>query len=333
MNKYHVQIEHETENKWDWICVYADSDQEAIQYGKAKLYEYQNPKYLQDDDYNSKYWKDYYKEKYQGYIISPYVPIFSIEKDCNPPISHDTIFPSNTKEKENMAFFNVNWNDYTNDLLKIAAPEEWSNDTYPNNGILANYIVKTYEKLQSERNIIFSNDYALFNTGLFTKYYEPIYAYQSGKNISFLTDYELGNIAVKERPERANYFENPELLLFDWHCPINIQYSHILDDDKNRKRIPKEILDRKDIINTLNGSIDTMKKRVSCNYKLAIPQYFEGKIQLLLPLCLKTDDIPDIALTVTKKDGYYQGHTCLTLDMAYNNARLIAKPESNWLKP
>lgn len=333
MNKYQIQIEHKTENKWDWICVYADSDQEAILYGKAKLYDYQNPTYSPTDDYNSKYWKDYYKEKYQGYIISPYVPIFSIERDCNPPISHDTISSSNTKEDKNMAFFNVNWNDFTNDLLKMAAPEEWSNDTYPNNGILANYIVKTYEKLQSERNIIFSNDYALFNTGLFTKYYEPIYAYQSGKNISFLTDYELGNIAVKERPERANYFENPELLLFDWHCPINIQYSHILDDDKNRKRIPKEILDRKDIINTLNGSIDTMKKRVSCNYKLAIPQYFEGKIQLLLPLCLKTDDIPDIALTVTKKDGYYQGHTCLTLDMAYNNARLIAKPESNWLKP
>lgn len=333
MNKYQIQIEHKTENKWDWIYVYADSDQEAILYGKAKLYDYQNPTYSPTDDYNSKYWKDYYKEKYQGYIISPYVPIFSIERDCNPPISHDTISSSNTKEDKNMAFFNVNWNDFTNDLLKMAAPEEWSNDTYPNNGILANYIVKTYEKLQSERNIIFSNDYALFNTGLFTKYYEPIYAYQSGKNISFLTDYELGNIAVKERPERANYFENPELLLFDWHCPINIQYSHILDDDKNRKRIPKEILDRKDIINTLNGSIDTMKKRVSCNYKLAIPQYFEGKIQLLLPLCLKTDDIPDIALTVTKKDGYYQGHTCLTLDMAYNNARLIAKPESNWLKP
>ena len=333
MNKYQIQVEHKTENKWDWICVFANSDEEAIQNAKIKLYDFQNPIYLSNDDYDTKYWKDYYKEKYHGYIISPYVPIFSIERDCEPPKDYDTIISSNAKENQNMAFFNVNWNDFTNDLLKMAAPEEWSNDTYPNNGILANYIVKTYEKLQSERNIIFSNDYALFNTGLFTKYYEPIYAYQSGKNISFLTDYELGNIAVKERPERANYFENPELLLFDWHCPINIQYSHILDDDKNRKRIPKEILDRKDIINTLNGSIDTMKKRVSCNYKLAIPQYFEGKIQLLLPLCLKTDDIPDIALTVTKKDGYYQGHTCLTLDMAYNNARLIAKPESNWLKP
>lgn len=74
-----------------------------------------------------------------------------------------------------------------------------------------------------------------------------------------------------------------------------------------------------------------MKKRVSENYKLAIPQYFDGKIQLLLPLCLQSDSKPDLALVVTKVGNYYQGHTCLTLDMAYNNARLIAKPESNWL--
>lgn len=62
-----------------------------------------------------------------------------------------------------------------------------------------------------------------------------------------------------------------------------------------------------------------------------VPQYYEGKIQLLLPLCLMSDDKPDVAIAVTKKDNSYQGHTCITLDMAYNNARLIAKPESNWL--
>ena len=44
-----------------------------------------------------------------------------------------------------------------------------------------------------------------------------------------------------------------------------------------------------------------------------------------------SDNKPDVAIAVTKKNGCYQGHTCLTLDMAYNNVRLIAKPESNWL--
>ena len=76
-----------------------------------------------------------------------------------------------------------------------------------------------------------------------------------------------------------------------------------------------------------------MKKKVTANYKIAVPQYYNQKIQLLLPLCLVNPDRPDLALVVTKNEeyNYYQGHTCLTLDMAYNNARLIAKPESNWL--
>lgn len=242
-----------------------------------------------------------------------------------------TLSFKNTKGYEYMAFFNVNWNNYTDQLAIMASTEEWSNNTYPNNGILANYIVKTYNKLQSERNVIFGQDYALFNTGLFTKYYEPIYAYQSRSEISFLTGYELSSIGIIERPERANYFENPELLLFDWHYPIDVQYKHILDDEKNKDRLPKEFLNSANMVTVLNGAIDTMKKRVSSNYKLAIPQYYDGKIQLLLPLCLLSDNKPDVAIAVTKKNTCYQGHTCLTLDMAYNNARLIAKPESNWL--
>ena len=236
-----------------------------------------------------------------------------------------------TKGLEYMAYFKVNWNNYTEQLSQIASPENWSNNTYQNNGILANYIVKTYDMLVSEKKIVIGQNHALFNTGLFTKYYEPIYAYQSGTEISFLTAYELSNIGISDRPERANYFEKPELLLFDWHYPIDVYYKHILDDERNKSRLPKEFLNSNNMVNILNGAIDTMKKRISSNYKLAIPQYYEGKIQLLLPLCLMSDDKPDVAIAVTKKETCYQGHTCLTLDMAYNNARLIAKPENNWL--
>lgn len=333
MNKYQMQVEHRTENKWDWICVFANSDQEAIQNAKIKLYDFQNPTYSQYDDYDTKYWKDYYKEKFQGYIISPYTPIFSVERDCEPPKDYDTIISASTKENQDMAFFKVNWNNYTEELSKKADTENWSNDTYPNNGILTNYIVKTYDKLTDEKKIIIGTNYALFNTGLFTKYYEPIYAYQSRSEISFLTAYELGGIGITDRPERANYFENPDLLLFDWHYAIDVHYPHILEDKGNQKRIPKEVLESKNIVNTLDGAINKMKKKVSANYKLAIPQYYEGKIQLLLPLCLADDNIPDLALVVTKTNNVYRGHTCLTLDMAYNNARLIARQESNWLNP
>ena len=51
MNKYQIQIDHRTENKWDWICVFAI----AIQNSK-KLYNFQNPIYSQSDDYDTKYY-------------------------------------------------------------------------------------------------------------------------------------------------------------------------------------------------------------------------------------------------------------------------------------
>lgn len=147
---------------------------------------------------------------------------------------------------------------------------------------------------------------------------------------SFIMD-DLNLLGVKERPERADYFKKPELLLFDWHYPIDIQYKHILEDEENRSRLPAEFFKRGNIVSNLSGSIETMKKKVSANYRLAVPQFYKGRIQLLLPLCLLSDKKPDVAIVVTKKDTCYQGHTCLSLDMAYNNARLIAKSEATWL--
>lgn len=266
---------------------------------------------------------------YQIYNDELYIPqnfFYKSKKDDIMIISF-----KNTEGYEYMAYFQVNWNQYTEPLSNLAMKENWSNQTYPDNKILTNYLVHTYEKLSSERNVIATKEFGLFNTGLFTEYYQPIYAYHDIDGLQFLTDYELGNMNIPERPQRANYFEDPSLLLFDWHYQININYKHILKDINNLKRIPKKLQDSNNILNNLNGSIETMKKRVSANYKLAVPQYYEKKIQLLLPLCLENDNVPDLALAVTKVGNYYQGHTCLTLDMAYNNARLIAKPEVNWL--
>ncbi len=165
MNKYQIQIELKTENKEDWICVYADSDEEAIQNAKIKLYDFQNPIYLQTDNYDTKYWKNYYKERFKGYIISPYNPIFSVKIYCEPLNNYDTIFLSHTKENYIMTFFNINWKDYTDTLSSMAIPETWSNDTYPNNGILTNYMVHTVKKLKSEKKIVTTKEYGLFNTG------------------------------------------------------------------------------------------------------------------------------------------------------------------------
>lgn len=240
----------------------------------------------------------------------------------------------------------MKWGDYNKviaNLASMALPENWSFPNQDSNGILKNYLSHTFDKLVEEGKLIETDSYCAFNTGLFTKYFEEIFVY--GDLVDpcgidkfyfncFCTQYELGKFRVNQVPQRADYFRHPELLIFDWHYPIRVQYSHILDDERNAKRLPKIIVDSKLPLQTLTGVIDNSIKRVIANYKLAVPQYFNGRIQLLIPLYFEDDTRPDLALVLTKSDdGYYLGHTCLTLDMAYNNARLIAKPESNWLVP
>lgn len=136
-------------------------------------------------------------------------------------------------------------------------------------------------------------------------------------------------------PDIANFFEKPELLIFNPKCDLIPDIDHIIKD--NIIRFPNHLqkADDAELRRQLTGAIEDVKKKVRTNYKIAVPQYYDGKIQLLLPLCLTSGSPnPDLALVVHRlNDKTYTARTCLTLKMAYNNARLIVKPQSNWLKP
>lgn len=173
--------------------------------------------------------------------------------------------------------------------------------------------------------------------------YEPIYAYgELYKNPSentakwyfkgFKDTYELESLDIERFPERADYFSDPSRLVFNWHLTVNKNYKHILDDLNTSQRLPDSIKNSDRPLETLKGVIDTAIQKVIANYKLAVPHYYQNKIQLLVPLCFGKDDNPDVALVLDlMKNGYYQATTCLSMEIAYMDARLIAKPESNWL--
>ena len=86
--------------------------------------------------------------------------------------------------------------------------------------------------------------------------------------------------------------------------------------------------------NLIAGAIESVKKRIEANYKTIVPQLYKGRIQLLAPLYLTNPDTADLALVLSLSDdgSVYYGHTCLSIEMAYNNARLIARPDSYWLQ-
>ncbi len=227
-------------------------------------------------------------------------------------------------------------------LKNLSMPEIWNFPPNSSDKILFNYIHHTFKKLQEENKIVYTENgnYACFNTGLVTEYYERIYAFltknKSGKSpyffIGWFKESDADLTKFNNLPETANYFSEPSALLYDPNLELRVDFDHILAD--NFDRFPIDLIEKGKPVarNLLMGAIDLTKRKIKMNYKTAIPQYFEGKIQLLLPLCLKDNQKADLALVSSKNGNFYTARTCLTLEMAYNNARLIAKPDQEWLK-
>ena len=87
--------------------------------------------------------------------------------------------------------------------------------------------------------------------------------------------------------------------------------------------------------NRMEDAIDLAVKRVRWNFKTALPCFYPqgNAMSLMLPLALVQDDVADVALVVERtRSGSYQGQTILTLQAAYIDARLICRPDSDWLR-
>ncbi|NLG24428.1 MAG: DUF3825 domain-containing protein [Clostridiales bacterium] len=149
------------------------------------------------------------------------------------------------------------------------------------------------------------------------------------------TDIPAAAVTALKRP---NYFDDPSKLIFRVNLSIIPQWDHILYEEENFHRIPEQLRQNgRDFCQSLiSAAIESVKKRIEANYKTIVPQWHRGRIQLLAPLYLTNPNArPDLALvlSLSADETQYYGHTCLTMEMAYNNARLIARPESYWLQP
>lgn len=172
-------------------------------------------------------------------------------------------------------------------------------------------------------------------------------------------------------PAPASYFKSNFDMLLDADRPIHVDYDHVILDGIGRDRFPPAFLERyvprgfswqdytlmdrvdrtrylDDFVVAVDEDLSTKRaikrrledakllaeKRTRWNYKTAIPQYFprEDSMSLLLPLAITDDEHVDLALVVTRNpSGSYQGRTVFPLDWAYKNARLVCRPDSDWL--
>lgn len=234
------------------------------------------------------------------------------------------------------------------ELKELAEQENWD---YVNTQddhhlpILYNYIQYTYKRLSEEGKLLVSENgqFLTFNTGLVTANQEPIYSF-SNTNRNDEADQpwffqgwkrkgEYDMTKFTELPLMAHYFDDPSLLVMDARLDLRTNIEHIVSHNKERFPEPYKSMDDYGVQTLIKGAVDNAKERVRRNYKTAIPHFHRGRVQLLLPLCLSNPNIADLALVVEKHETFYRASTCLTLDMAYNNARQLARPDRDWLLP
>jgi len=245
----------------------------------------------------------------------------------------------------------LHFDDKIEKLSNLAITEEWgyhyTNSPYPM-PILSNYVHHTFNKIFNDGEVLVKNDKCVFNTGLVTEHFEDIYgAFRENerKGEENQSDWFFQGFFKKSHPllrafsslpEPTQYIKKPAELIYDTSKKLRVDFDHIIDDNILRFPVSIQGLPKIQIRNILEGAISLAKSRVVRNYKTAIPQYFNDEIQLLLPIYMVNYDKADLALAIEivseGGDTFYRAATCLTLDMAINNARLIAKPDDEWLK-
>ena len=238
------------------------------------------------------------------------------------------------------------WDSPFRRLARLAASEDWSssaNIAYPDNvDVLKNYLNFTFLRLLTEGKIEFSDSKAWFNTGLQTELGVDVVALFDANSRSdcedwfFVGFFEWGNRVLDglRKPQVAQYITDPVDVVFNWKYALVPNVPHIIED--NKERLPVGIQDNPILAKRLiDGAIQDLVERVKRNYKLAVPHWYHGRIQLLLPLFLTDSVHADLALVAERDDKRksYNVRTALSMDDAYNDARLICRPDSTWIHP
>lgn len=241
--------------------------------------------------------------------------------------------------------------DFLENLSKLAIPEKWHYDTKRssvNHPILRSYLSHYYFKLLSEGKVLFSGNWAAFNTGLLDEYFSEIFVVcEVDSNSNEYLPRFLKPMVCREdhqllqkfdkTPETAAFFTDIKEVVFDSSLEIKTNNVHIFED--NYSRLPAELknFSKQQLHMLLMSAAEFARKLSQRNYKFVVPQYWKktNSIQFLMPIFLngKFTGTPDCALVLERQKNYYRGTTILTLDMAYQNARLIAKPDDFWLNP
>lgn len=199
--------------------------------------------------------------------------------------------------------------------------------------------------------LVFDECGAIFDTGLYTNSMKAIYAVFSKnkrerlKNGGEAQPYYLRGFYTGESnqvqrffrvPKPVRFYENLTDLLFDPTFEVKDPHlDHMLYDEEHLNRLPDSLRQapQHDRELVLQGAIAEALELASANPRRAIPGHHKNGIGLFLPLYLTNRRVPDLVLVLRRQGDSYQIPTCLTIRMAQQRARVVARPEVSWLFP
>lgn len=246
--------------------------------------------------------------------------------------------------------------EWINALRKIIDPSErWDIPGKTDSSILRSYFKFTYLRQQETPNhLILSENKMCWNTGLTDRNGDDVLAefslvrYAEGQTgpkfrwTRFLTVADKTATAWRDAL-RAKYWEPRDRgdLIYDTDQGIpTIQSEHIGEKIDDRFPLVMRTWPRPDVVRAVQEAARYAVKRVLQNYKTAIPQFHraasgrgKGSIQLLLPLRFPGQSRPSLALAVRRDGDAYYAATVLKIEWAYTYARLLTKPDTEWLNP
>ncbi len=237
--------------------------------------------------------------------------------------------------------------------------------------ILDSYVKHTFARLSEQGQLATTDRAACFNTGLLTSAQEEIFGtfrlsdrFDASQPVSgsnkrwFFTGWTRAGdrnlTQFSSLPALAGYWIDPSELIFNPALRIELNVDHIVRENLSRfpielggtvsaDGVPEDLDEAEDAParvngplplatrNALEGALKHSIRLAQRSYRVAVPQYYRGRIQLLLPIFLRDPDTPDLAVTLEKHGDWYRAATVLYPDWAYRHARLLARPNSEWL--
>jgi hypothetical protein len=233
---------------------------------------------------------------------------------------------------------------------------------YPNTAVpkLKNYLNYTFKRLidlennEPGRYFVTSKDgeWIAFNTGLQNIHGADLLAiferYKQRPGIEprpvpdwvFKGCYAPNDRHYRDRfatdvPDIAWYSVDSRDFVFDIQYRLERDgFDHLFERAKERAGLPSATDEA--IRNYLRGALENLVPKIRRNYKVAIPVWYveERRMQLLLPFY--SANSTDVSCFLVDRDDptrSYRLKTIFDLDQAYFSARLITRPDKDWLNP